>query len=115
MKARDDAFIATGRSDYPNQINNVLVIPYIFRGALDTLSVDINEEMKLSAAEAIAELARDDVPQDVLDAYGLKSLEFGKDYLLPKPLDGRVLSCVSTAVARAAMESGGSQGKKYRY
>ncbi|GHT57259.1 hypothetical protein FACS18945_1090 [Bacteroidia bacterium] len=106
--ARPDIVFATGRSDYPNQINNVLGFPYIFRGALDTRATAINEEMKLAAVKALAELTREDVPTDVTDAYGLKpgALKFGKDYIIPKPFDKRLLAKVSIAVAKAAIESG---------
>jgi malate dehydrogenase (oxaloacetate-decarboxylating)(NADP+) len=106
VEARPDVIMATGRSDYPNQVNNVLGFPFIFRGALDVLATDINEPMKLAAARARAELAREDVPDSVLKAYGLESLRFGRDYLIPKPFDHRVLLRVAPAVARAAMESG---------
>jgi malate dehydrogenase (oxaloacetate-decarboxylating)(NADP+) len=106
VEARPDVIMATGRSDYPNQVNNVLGFPFIFRGALDVLATDINEPMKLAAARALAELAREDVPDSVLKAYGLESLRFGRDYLIPKPFDHRVLLRVAPAVARAAMESG---------
>ncbi|WP_135821965.1 NADP-dependent malic enzyme [Halostella litorea] len=105
--ARDDTVImATGRSDYPNQVNNVLGFPFIFRGALDVRATEINEAMKRAAAEALAELARQDVPDAVVKAYGDQPLQFGPDYLIPKPLDPRVLYEVTPAVARAAMESG---------
>jgi malate dehydrogenase (oxaloacetate-decarboxylating)(NADP+) len=104
-KARPDIIIATGRSDFPNQVNNVLGFPSIFRGALDTRSTQINEEMKLAAVKAIAELAREDVPEKVSAAYGGKSFKFGKDYLIPKPFDTRVLLRVAPAVAKAAIES----------
>ncbi len=104
-RIRPDAIVATGRSDAPNQINNVLAFPYLFRGALDTLATTINEEMKIAAAAAIASVAKDAVPQDIKEKYG-KELSFGKDYILPKPGDKRVLCRVSAAVARAAMESG---------
>src|SRR6185369_13218252 len=103
---RDDAIIATGRSDYPNQINNVLGFPYIFRGALDVAARTINEEMKIAAAQALAALAHEDVPESVLNAYGLSSLAFGPDYLIPTALDPRVLLWESPAVAEAAMASG---------
>ncbi len=106
VEARPDALIATGRSDYPNQVNNVLGFPYMFRGALDVRAKAITEEMKLAAAEAIAALAREDVPDDVLRAYGQQRLRFGKDYIIPKPFDSRVLYWVAPAVARAAMECG---------
>jgi malate dehydrogenase (oxaloacetate-decarboxylating)(NADP+) len=104
--ARPDAIVATGRSDYPNQVNNVLGFPFLFRGALDVRATDINDAMKLAAVEALAELAREDVPDSVLRAYGLDSLRFGPEYLIPKPLDYRVLLTVPPAVARAAMETG---------
>ncbi len=104
--ARPDAIIATGRSDYPNQINNVLGFPFIFRGALDVRARTINEEMKLAAAHALAALTREDVPDSVLRAYGLESLRFGPDYIVPKPLDPRVILWEAPAVAAAAMESG---------
>ncbi len=103
---RPDAIIATGRSDYPNQINNVLGFPFIFRGALDVRARTINEEMKVAAAHALAALAREDVPDSVLRAYGLESLRFGPDYIVPKPLDPRLIQWVPTAVARAAMATG---------
>ena len=105
--ARDDTVImATGRSDYPNQVNNVLGFPFIFRGALDARATEINEAMKVAAAEALAELARQDVPDAVVKAYGDQPLQFGPNYIIPKPLDPRVLFEVSGAVAKAAMESG---------
>jgi malate dehydrogenase (oxaloacetate-decarboxylating)(NADP+) len=104
--ARPDAIVATGRSDYPNQVNNVLGFPFIFRGALDVRATDIDLGMKLAAVQALAELAREDVPDSVLRAYGLDTLRFGRDYLIPKPFDHRVLLRVPPAVARAAMESG---------
>ena len=105
-EARPDALVATGRSDYPNQINNVLGFPFIFRGALDVRAKAINDEMKLAAAKALASLAHEDVPDSVLTAYGVSSLKFGPDYLIPKPLDPRVLLWESPAVAEAAMQSG---------
>jgi len=105
--ARDDTVImATGRSDYPNQVNNVLGFPFIFRGALDVRATEINEEMKRAAASALAELARQDVPDAVVKAYGDQPLQFGPDYVIPKPLDPRVLFEVAPAVAKAAMDSG---------
>ncbi|MFW6003600.1 MAG: NADP-dependent malic enzyme [Halanaeroarchaeum sp.] len=105
--ARDDTVImATGRSDYPNQVNNVLGFPFIFRGALDVRATDINEEMKVAAAEALAELARQDVPDAVVKAYGDQPLQFGPDYIIPKPVDPRVLFQVAPAIAEAAIESG---------
>jgi malate dehydrogenase (oxaloacetate-decarboxylating)(NADP+) len=103
---RPDAIIATGRSDYPNQINNVLGFPFIFRGALDVRARTINEEMKVAAAHALAALARQDVPDSVLRAYGLESLRFGPEYIVPKPLDPRLIEWVPTAVAAAAMATG---------
>ena len=104
--ARDDIIFATGRSDYPNQINNVLGFPFIFRGALDVRATSINEEMKLAATKALAGLAREPVPESVLKAYGLTSLEYGRDYIIPKPLDPRLISRVASAVARAAIDTG---------
>lgn len=104
--ARPDAIVATGRSDYPNQVNNVLGFPSIFRGALDTRSTQINEEMKLAAVHALATLAREDVPEKVSATYGGKSFKFGREYLIPKPFDTRVLMRVAPAVAKAAIDSG---------
>ena len=109
MASRDDIIFATGRSDYPNQINNVLGFPYIFRGALDTHAKAINEEMKLAAVYAIAGLAKDPVPDVVNAAYNLKRTTFGRDYILPKALDPRLLTRVSCAVAKAAIDSGVSR------
>ena len=109
MASRDDIIFATGRSDYPNQINNELGFPYIFRGALDTHAKAINEEMKLAAVYAIAELAKEPVPDVVNAAYKLKRTTFGRDYILPKALDPRLLTRVSCAVAKAAIESGVSR------
>jgi malate dehydrogenase (oxaloacetate-decarboxylating)(NADP+) len=106
MAARQDVIFATGRSDYPNQINNVLGFPYIFRGALDVRAKCINEEMKLAAVLAIAELTKQAVPDVVNAAYNLKRLSFGRDYIIPKPLDPRLLTIVSPAVAKAAIDSG---------
>lgn len=106
MASRPDLIFATGRSDYPNQINNVLGFPYIFRGALDSGATVINEEMKLSAVRAIAELAKQPVPTIVNAAYNMTDLKFGRDYILPKPLDPRLLTAVAPAVAKGAMESG---------
>lgn len=105
-QTRDDLIMATGRSDYPNQVNNVLCFPFIFRGALDVRASAINDEMKVAAVHAIAELARSEVPQVVLDACGCDSLTFGKDYIIPKPMDPRLLTHVSKAVAQAAVDSG---------
>jgi malate dehydrogenase (oxaloacetate-decarboxylating)(NADP+) len=104
--ARPDAIVATGRSDYPNQVNNVLGFPYIFRGALDTRATRINEAMKEAAVRAIAELAREDVPDSVIRAYGGHPIQFGPEYIIPKALDSRVLLKVAPAVAKAAEESG---------
>lgn len=108
-QARGDVIIATGRSDFPNQVNNVLGFPFIFRGALDTRATDINDEMKVAAAKALAALAKEEVPADVLEAYNKDSLSFGPEYILPKPLDHRVITWVAPAVAKAAMESGVAQ------
>ncbi len=104
--AREDVIMATGRSDTPNQVNNVLGFPFIFRGALDVRASDINDEMKLAATRALAELAREDVPDSVLRAYGVEGLRFGPEYLIPKPMDYRVLLRVPPAVAKAAMDTG---------
>jgi malate dehydrogenase (oxaloacetate-decarboxylating)(NADP+) len=104
--ARDDLIMATGRSDYPNQVNNVLGFPFIFRGALDVRATAINEEMKIAAAHALASLAREDVPDSVIRAYGGKKIEFGRDYIIPKPFDPRVLLWESVAIAKAAMDTG---------
>ena len=105
---RPDAIVATGRSDYPNQVNNVLGFPFIFRGALDVRATAINEEMKIAAANAIAELAREQVPEEVAAAYG-KNHQFGPDYIIPAPFDPRLMEVVPSAVAKAAMESGVAQ------
>ena len=107
--ARPDAVLATGRSDYPNQVNNVLGFPFIFRGALDCRATGINDEMKLAASQALAMLARQDVPDAVRRAYGVEEMAFGPDYIIPKPFDTRVLTSVAPAVVRAAMESGVAQ------
>lgn len=106
MATRDDIIFATGRSDYPNQINNVLGFPYIFRAALDCRASEINEEMNVAAAHAIASLAKLPVPESLCKAYGVDSLTFGRDYILPKPFDKRLLCTVAPAIARAAVESG---------
>jgi len=106
MATRNDLIFATGRSDYPNQINNVLGFPFIFRGALDCMATTINEEMKLAAAEALAALTKEPVPESVIKAYFVDKLEFGKDYIIPKPLDPRLLPKVASAVAKAAVETG---------
>ncbi len=105
-KVRDDAIIATGRSDYANQVNNVMGFPYIFRGALDCRASQINEEMKVAAAEAIAALAREEVPEEVSAAYGGRKMEFGRDYIIPAPFDPRLMTTVPVAVAQAAMKTG---------
>ena len=105
-KVRSDAIMATGRSDYPNQVNNVLGFPYIFRGALDVRARTINEEMKIAAAQALAGLAREDVPDEVAAAYHGSRLNFGREYLIPVPFDPRLISTIPVAVAKAAMESG---------
>ncbi|WP_018952713.1 malic enzyme-like NAD(P)-binding protein [Thioalkalivibrio sulfidiphilus] len=105
-KTRSDLIMATGRSDYPNQVNNVLGFPYIFRGALDVRARTINEAMQIAAVHALARLTREPVPKSVLDAYGLKHLEFGPEYIIPKPLDSRLIEVVPPAVARAAVDTG---------
>jgi malate dehydrogenase (oxaloacetate-decarboxylating)(NADP+) len=110
-QTRNDAIIATGRSDYPNQVNNVLGFPYIFRGALDCRAKTINEEMKIAAARAIANLAKEDVPDEVVAAYGGERPKFGKNYIIPSPFDPRLIRNVSAAVAEAAMKSGVAQKK----
>jgi len=107
--AHSDVIMATGRSDYPNQINNVLGFPSIFRGALDVRATSINEEMKVAAALALAKLAKEPVPAEVCAAYGVESMEFGRAYIVPSPFDPRVLPRVSLAVAKAAMDSGVAQ------
>jgi malate dehydrogenase (oxaloacetate-decarboxylating)(NADP+) len=111
MQARPDAVVATGRSDFPNQVNNVLGFPYVFRGALDVGASVINEEMILAASLALADLAREDVPDDVRQAYGGGKLQFGPQYIIPKPFDTRVLYWVAPAVARAAIETGVARDK----
>ena len=109
LAARPDAIVATGRSDFPNQVNNVLGFPFIFRGALDVRATTINDEMKLAATRALAALAKEDVPDSVLRAYGVDRLEFGREYIIPKPFDPRVLIWEASAVAQAAMETGVAQ------
>src|SRR5262249_54915991 len=104
--ARSDAIVATGRSDYPNQVNNVLGFPYIFRGALDVRASTINDAMKIAAAEALAGLAREDVPDEVAAAYAGQRLTYGPDYIIPAPFDPRLIWAIPSAVARAAMETG---------
>ncbi len=106
IAARKDVIMATGRSDYPNQVNNVLGFPYIFRGALDVRATQINEAMKLAAVKALAELTKSAVPDIVNMAYNEKNIVFGPNYIIPKPLDSRLLTTVAPAVAKAAMESG---------
>ena len=109
LAARPDAIVATGRSDFPNQVNNVLGFPFIFRGALDVRATTINDEMKLAATRALAALAKEDVPDSVLRAYNLERIEFGRDYIIPKPFDPRVLIYEASAVAEAAMRTGVAQ------
>ena len=110
-EVRDDAIIATGRSDYPNQVNNLIGFPYIFRGALDVRSKTINEEMKIAAAHAIAKLAREDVPDEVVAAMGGERPHYGKDYIIPSTFDPRLISIIPAAVARAAIETGVARKK----
>jgi len=107
--ARDDLIMATGRSDYPNQVNNVLGFPFIFRGALDAKASEINVEMKIAAVHALKDLAKLDVPQDVLEAYHVDTISFGKDYIIPKPFDKRLIDVVPKAVFDAAVSSGVSR------
>jgi malate dehydrogenase (oxaloacetate-decarboxylating)(NADP+) len=109
LAARPDAIVATGRSDFPNQVNNVLGFPFIFRGALDVRATTINDQMKLAATRALAALAKEDVPDSVLRAYGVDRIEFGREYIIPKPFDPRVLIWEASAVAQAAMETGVAQ------
>ncbi len=111
LKVRPDAIMATGRSDYPNQVNNVLGFPFIFRGALDTMATAINEDMKMAAVRALAQLAREDVPEAVSRAYGGQKFKFGREYLIPKPFDRRALIWVASAVAEASMKSGVARKK----
>lgn len=111
FKVRQDIIMATGRSDYPNQVNNVLGFPFIFRGALDVRAKAINEEMKVAAAKALALLAKQEVPQEVLKAYNMEELKFGRNYIIPTPFDPRLKEYVATAVAKAAVESGVSRVK----
>ncbi len=106
MAIRDDLIMGTGRSDYPNQVNNVLGFPFIFRGALDVRATEINEQMKVAAVNALAALAREEVPAEVIKAYGNKPMKFGSDYIIPKPLDPRLKDFISAAVARAAVDTG---------
>ena len=109
IATREDIIMATGRSDHPNQVNNVFGFPYIFRGALDVRATKINEEMKMAAVSALAELAKTPVPEQVNIAYGETKLNFGRDYIIPKPFDPRLITVVAPAVAKAAMESGVAQ------
>src|SRR6202166_5350182 len=109
IKTRPDAIVATGRSDYPNQVNNVLGFPFIFRGALDVRATTINDAMKLAATHALAELTREEVPDSVSRTYGVERLRFGPEYIIPKPFDPRVLLREAAAVAKAAMDSGGAR------
>lgn len=109
LDARQDLIMATGRSDFPNQVNNVLGFPFIFRGALDVRATAINEEMKKAASYALAKLAKEDVPESVKRAYGVKEMSFGREYIIPKPFDPRVLTWVAPAVAKAAMDTGVAQ------
>ena len=106
VEARDDLIMATGRSDYPNQVNNVMGFPFIFRGALDVAATSINEEMKVAAAKALASVAKLEIPEGVLKAYNLETLSYGREYIIPKPFDSRVFIEVSAAVAEAAVKSG---------
>ena len=110
-EVRDDAIIATGRSDYPNQVNNLIGFPYIFRGALDVRSKTINEEMKIAAAQAIANLAKEDVPDEVVAAMGGERPHYGKDYIIPSTFDPRLISVIPSAVAKAAMDTGVARKK----
>ncbi len=105
-ETRDDLIMATGRSDYPNQVNNVLGFPFIFRGALDVRAKAINEEMKVAAVHALKDLAKEPVPQSVIDAYDGRAMEFGPEYIIPTPMDPRLLGVVSAAVAKAAVDTG---------
>ena len=111
QEVRDDAIIATGRSDYPNQVNNLIGFPYIFRGALDVRAKTINEEMKVAAANAIAALAREDVPDEVVAAMGGDRPHYGKEYIIPSTFDPRLISVIPAAVAKAAMDSGVARKK----
>lgn len=109
VETRKDVIMATGRSDYPNQVNNVLGFPYIFRGALDVRATDINQEMQLAAVKALADLAKQNVPEQVIQAYNVRNMKFGRDYIIPKPFDKRLITKVSMAVAKAAIDSGVAQ------
>jgi malate dehydrogenase (oxaloacetate-decarboxylating)(NADP+) len=105
LETRPDMIMATGRSDYPNQVNNVLGFPFIFRGALDVRASVINREMEIAAVHALAELTHEPVPESILDAYELDSLSFGADYIIPKPLDPRLKKRIPAAIAQAAIDS----------
>merc|ERR1712176_828190 len=109
VSTRKDLIMATGRSDHPNQVNNVLGFPFIFRGALDVRATKINEAMKMAAVRALAELAKENVPEQVNIAYGETKLGFGREYIIPKPFDSRLLTKIPPAVAKAAMESGAAK------
>ena len=109
LAAREDIIMATGRSDHPNQVNNVLGFPFIFRGALDVRATTINEAMKLAAVKAIAKIAKEPVPEEVNEAYGSRNLSFGRDFIIPKPMDPRLLMTIAPAVAKAAIASGVAQ------
>ena len=113
VAVRDDVMMGTGRSDYPNQVNNVLGFPFIFRGALDVRAKKITENMKMAAAKALAQLAKEPVPAEVLKASGVSELKFGKEYIIPKPFDKRVLTAVAPAVAKAAVEDGVARVKDF--
>ena len=113
VAVRDDVMMGTGRSDYPNQVNNVLGFPFIFRGALDVRAKKITENMKMAAAKALAQLAKEPVPAEVLKASGVSELQFGKEYIIPKPFDKRVLTAVAPAVAKAAVEDGVARVKDF--
>jgi malate dehydrogenase (oxaloacetate-decarboxylating)(NADP+) len=106
MQTRNDLILATGRSDYPNQVNNVLGFPFIFRGALNVRATCINTEMQIAAVKALAALTKEPVPQSVLDAYGVAELKFGPDYIIPKPFDPRLQEFIPDAVAEAAIDTG---------
>lgn len=106
IQTRSDVIMATGRSDHPNQVNNVLGFPYIFRGALDVQATGINDEMKIAAVKALAALTKENVPEFVNMAYNEKNIHFGRNYIIPKPVDPRLLSTVAPAVAKAAIETG---------
>ena len=107
MEARSDIIMATGRSDFPNQVNNVLCFPFIFRGALDVRATEINQEMKMAAVKALSDIAREPVPKEILAAYpDVDSLSFGPDYILPKPMDPRLLERIPAAVSQAARDTG---------